>query len=738
MSKLEERMEVRCTLEGREFGIETGAVAKQADGAVLVSFGESMVLVTATASKTIREGIDFFPLVVDYQEMAYAAGKIPGGFFKREGRPSEKEILTARLIDRPLRPLFPKGFYNDVQIIATVLSADQENDPDVLAICGASAALEISNIPFQGPIAGVRVGRVNGQYVCNPTASQLQQSDINLIVAGSRESVVMVEGGGKEITEDDLLEAIYFGHRSLQAILNLQDELKQKKVTAENERRKTAGEPPLSALAKRTSPELYFDSFLGKKVFISDEALRERIRSQAQARIRQAFSIRNKKLRNEELEKTRQEVLTAILEEFPEKSQAIKDYYESLEKFICRQPIFLENRRIDGRSMTEVRPIDIEIGWLPRTHGSARFTRGETQVCAVVTLGSAEDEQKIDALAGETFKSFMLHYNFPPFSVGEVRMLRGPSRRDIGHGALAERSISQVLPPNDEFPYTIRIVSEVLESNGSSSMATVCGSSLALMDAGVQIKSPVAGIAMGLIKEGEKIAILTDILGDEDHFGDMDFKVAGSRKGITGFQMDIKISGVTREILKQALSQAREGREFILNKMEGALAHPRVELSPYAPRVQTLQIPQDKIREVIGPQGKVIRGIQDETGVKINIEDSGLVQIFAADGRAAEKAAEKIRQLTKVPEVGEFYMGRVVSIARKPDGKEFGAFVEIFPGVEGLVHISQLAKERVKNVEDVIKENDQVLVKIIGIDERGKIKLSRKEALGHPWPGKED
>jgi polyribonucleotide nucleotidyltransferase len=734
MSNLEERMEARCTLEGREFAIETGAVAKQADGAVLVSFGESMVLVTATASKTIREGIDFFPLVVDYQEMAYAAGKIPGGFFKREGRPSEKEILTARLIDRPLRPLFPKGFYNDVQIIATVLSADQENDTDVLAICGASAALEISNIPFQGPIAGVRVGRIDGQYVCNPTRSQLQRSDINLIVAGSRENVVMVEGGGKEITEDDLLEAIYFGHRSLQPVLNLQDGLKQKKVAAENERRRPAGESPLPALEKRTPPELYFDSFLGKKVFIRDESLRERIRSQAQERIRQAFSIRNKKLRNEELEKTRQEVLSPILEEFAEKRKEIKDYYESLEKFICRQPIFLENRRIDGRAMNEVRPIHIEIGWLPRTHGSARFTRGETQVCAVVTLGSAEDEQKIDALTGETFKSFMLHYNFPPFSVGEVRMLRGPSRRDIGHGALAERSIGQILPPNDQFPYTIRIVSEVLESNGSSSMATVCGSSLALMDAGVPIKSPVAGIAMGLIKEGEKVAILTDILGDEDHFGDMDFKVAGTRKGITGFQMDIKISGVTPEILRQALTQARAGREFILNKMEGSLATPRVELSPYAPRVQTLQIPQDKIRDVIGPQGKVIRGIQDELGVKINIEDSGLVQIFAADGQAAEKTAERIRQLTKVPEVGEFYMGRVVSIARKPDGKEFGAFVEIFDGVEGLVHISQLANERVRNVEDVIKENDQVLVKIIGIDERGKIKLSRKEALGHPWP----
>jgi polyribonucleotide nucleotidyltransferase len=729
-------MEVRCNLEGRDFVLETGSVAKQADGAVLVSFGESVVLVTATASQTIREGIDFFPLVVDYQEMAYAAGKIPGGFFKREGRPSEKEILTARLIDRPLRPLFPKGFYNDVQIVATVLSADQENDPDVLAICGASAALEISNIPFQGPIAGVRVGRVGGKLVCNPTVSQLQQSDINLVVAGSRESVVMVEGGGKELSEDELLEAVYFGHKSLQAILDLQEEIKRKKLAGENERRKSEGEPVLSVWEKRMPPELFFDPVLGRKVFIGEEALREKIRNGATVRIRQAFAVRRKKTRNEELSRTRREVLQTILEELPEKKREVEDYYEALEKWVCREPIFTENRRIDGRALNEVRPIDIEIGWLPRTHGSARFTRGETQVCAVVTLGSADDEQKIDALTGETFKSFMLHYNFPPFSVGEVRMLRGPSRRDIGHGALAERSISQVLPANDKFPYTIRIVSEVLESNGSSSMATVCGSSLALMDAGVQIKSPVAGIAMGLIKEGEKVAILTDILGDEDHFGDMDFKVAGTRQGITGFQMDIKISGVTPEILKKALLQAREGREFILDKMEKALGQPRGELSPYAPRVQTLQIPQDKIREVIGPQGKVIRGIQDETGVKINIEDSGVVQIFASDSQAAKKAAEIIRDLTKVPEVGAYYLGTVVSIARKPDGKEFGAFVEIYPGTEGLVHISQLAKERVRNVEDVVKENDKILVKIIGIDERGKIKLSRKEALDHPWPEK--
>jgi polyribonucleotide nucleotidyltransferase len=738
MSVLGTRLEVRCNLEGKDFIVETGAVAKQADGAVLVTFGESIVLVTATASKTIREGIDFFPMVVDYQEMAYAAGKIPGGFFKREGRPSEKEILTARLIDRPLRPLFPKGFLNEVQIIATVLSADQENDTDVLAICGASAALQISNIPFQGPIAGVRVGRVQGQWVCNPTRSQLAQSDVNLIVAGSREGVVMVEGGGQEMSEEDLLEAIFFGHRSLQPILDLQDELKKKKVALENERRRAAGEAEIPNLEKRPVPELSLDPVLGRRVLLADESIRGRIRAAGEEKIIQALSISNKKMRNDQLEKARQDTLAPLLEEFPKKAGELKAYYEALEKAVVRRPIFQENRRVDGRAFNEVRPIHIQVGWLPRTHGSARFTRGETQVSAVVTLGSADDEQKIDALTGETFKSFMLHYNFPPYSVGEVRMMRGPSRRDIGHGALAERSINRILPSDEKNPYTIRIVSEVLESNGSSSMATVCGASLALMDAGVQIKSPVAGIAMGLIKEGEKIAILTDILGDEDHHGDMDFKVAGSRTGITGFQMDIKISGVTRDILRQALAQAKEGREFILRKMEEALPGPRAEMSPYAPRYLSLRIKPDRIREIIGPQGKIIRGIQDETGVKINVEDDGSVHIFSPDSQAAQKAADIIREMIKEAEVGEFYMGRVSSIARKMDGKEFGAFVEIFPGTDGLVHISQLANERVRNVEDVLKEGDQVLVKVIGIDERGKIKLSRKEALGHPWPEKKE
>lgn len=736
MSAHETRLEVRCNLGGRDFIVETGAVAKQADGAVLVTFGESIVLVTATASRTIREGIDFFPLVVDYQEMAYAAGKIPGGFFKREGRPSEKEILTSRLIDRPLRPLFPKGFLNEVQIIATVLSADQENDPDVLAICGASAALEISDIPFQGPIAGVRVGRIQGQWVCNPTVSQLKESDVNLIVAGSREGVVMVEGGGQEISEEELLEALFFGHRSLQPILGIQEELKGKKIELENEQRKAAGQPEIRTAEKRPVPELSFDPVLGKPVLLADESIRERIRTAGQGKILQALAIAKKKLRNEQLEKARQETLAPLLEEFPEKAGPIKAYYEALEKFVVRRPILQENRRVDGRAFNEVRPIHIQVGWLPRTHGSARFTRGETQVSAAVTLGSADDEQKIDALTGETFKSFMLHYNFPPYSVGEVRMMRGPSRRDIGHGALAERSISRILPSNEKNPYTIRIVSEVLESNGSSSMATVCGASLALMDAGVQIKRPAAGIAMGLIKEGEKVVVLTDILGDEDHHGDMDFKVAGSRTGITGFQMDIKISGVTRDILRQALAQAREGREFILGKMENALSGPRAEMSPYAPRFLSLRIRPDRIREIIGPQGKIIRGIQDETGVKINVEDDGSVHIFSPDSQAAQKAADIIRELIKEAEVGEFYLGRVSSIARKPDGKEFGAFVEIFPGTDGLVHISQLANERVRNVEDVLKEGDQVLVKVIGIDERGKIKLSRKEALGHPWPEK--
>ncbi len=737
MYDLGERLEVRCNIEGRDFMFETGAVAKQADGAVLVSFGESMVLVTATASHTIREGIDFFPMVVDYQEMAYAAGKIPGGFFKREGRPSEKEILTARLIDRPLRPLFPKGFLNEVQIIATVLSADQENDTDVLAICGASAALQISEIPFKGPIAGVRVGRVKGQWVSNPTRSMLQESDVNLIVAGNRDGVVMVEGGGQELSEDDLLDAIFFGHRALQPILDIQEELKKKCIESENGRRRKAGEAEISTIEKRTVPEATLDSVLGQSVLLKEEPLRGRIRA-ASEKIQQALAISRKKSRNEQLEKVRQETLAPLLTEFPKQAGEFKAYYEALEKSILRQPILQGNRRIDGRAFNEVRPIHIQVGWLPRTHGSARFTRGETQASAVVTLGSGDDEQKIDALTGETFKTFMLHYNFPPYSVGEVRMLRGPSRRDIGHGALAERSISRVLPSNEKFPYTIRIVSEVLESNGSSSMATVCGGSLALMDAGVQIKSPVAGIAMGLIKEGEKVVVLTDILGDEDHYGDMDFKVAGTKTGITGFQMDIKISGVTREILRQALAQAREGREFILGKMEEALPGPRQELSPYAPRFLSLRIKPDRIREIIGPQGKIIRGIQDETGVKINVEDDGLVQIFSPDSGSANKAADRIRNLIKEAVVGEIYLGRVTSIARKPDGKEFGAFVEIFPGMDGLVHISQLANERVRNVEDVLKQGDQVLVKVIGIDERGKIKLSRKEALGLPWPEKKE
>jgi len=642
------------------------------------------------------------------------------------------------LIDRPLRPLFPKGFFNDVQIIATVLSVDQQNDPDVLAICGASAALEISDVPFKGPIAAVRVGRANGRWICNPTLSQVQESDVNLVVAGSREAVVMVEGGGKELPEDELLEAIFFAHQSFQPILGLQEELKQKRIQQENERRKAAGEPMITALEKKLVPELSFDPVLGQPVLLGEETLRERIRASGQENISQAFSIARKKTRNEELEKVRRETLTPLLQEFPEKAREIKEYYEALEKFVSRQPIFLKNRRIDGRALNEVRPIHIEIGWLPRTHGSARFTRGETQISAVVTLGSADDEQRIDALTGDSFKSFMLHYNFPPFSVGEVRMLRGPSRRDIGHGALAERSISRILPPSKGFPYTIRIVSEVLESNGSSSMATVCGASLALMDAGVPIKSPVAGIAMGLIKEGDKVAILTDIMGDEDHHGDMDFKVAGTKKGITGFQMDIKISGVTREILRQALAQAKEGRDFILGRMEQALSTPRAELSIYAPRVLTLKINPDKIRDVIGPQGKIIRGIQDEIGVKINVEDDGQVQIFSYDSEAATKAAKIIRQLTQEAEIGAIYLGRVSSIARKPDGKEFGAFVEIFPGTDGLIHISQLAKERVKNVEDVLKEGDEVLVKVIGIDERGKIKLSRKEALDSPRPEKKE
>lgn len=681
---------------GRIFQIEAGDLAKQASGSVRVQYGETVVLVTAVVSKAPREGIDFFPLMVDYQEMTYAAGRIPGGFFKREGRPSEKEILTSRLIDRPLRPLFPKGYLNEVQIVATVLSADGENDPDILGMIGASAALEISDIPFCGPIAGVRVGRIDGKLVCNPINTELKKSELDLIVAGNREGIVMVEGGASFISEDVMLEALIFGHQSLQKILEIQEEIKRE-----------IGKPKIIL----STP-------------VVDGELKEKVSPFAADRMREALQVSNKAERHKAMDDLYLEAVEKFSGENGEKKNEVTMIFSDLEREIVRNTILKVKRRIDGRGLKDIRPIDCRVGVLPRTHGSALFTRGETQVLAVTTLGTSSDEQRIDSLMGETYKSFMLHYNFPPFSVGEVKPLRGPSRREIGHGALAERSIARILPDNDNFPYTIRIVSEVLESNGSSSMATVCGSSLSLMDAGVPVKTAVAGIAMGLIKEGNEVAVLTDILGDEDHIGDMDFKVSGSREGITGFQMDIKITGLTHEIMREALAQAREARIFILDKMAEAIEKPRPALSSHAPRIVTIMVKQDKIRDVIGPGGKTIRGIIEQTGVKIEIDDTGKANIASNDLKSLEKAIQIIKDLTQEAEVDKIYLGKVKKIV------DFGAFVEILPGTDGLVHISQLAQGHVKNVRDVLQEGDEVVVKVLEIDRQGKIKLSRKEALG--------
>lgn len=684
-------------LSGRVLTIEAGKVAKQASGAVTVSYGDTVVLVTAVASDQVREGIDFLPLTVDYHEMLYAAGKIPGSFFRREiGRPSEKETLTSRLIDRPLRPLFPKGYRYETQVIATVLSVDQENEPDILALIGASAALEMSDIPFAGPIAGVRVGRINGQLVLNPTSAQLADSDINIVVGGSRDAIVMVEGSGQVVPEEIMMEAIFFAHEGLQPILQMQSEL-----------RETIG------TSKRGIPEV-----------LEDEPLKTRISEIARDDIRQAISIAAKMERGERLRATQQKVVSALLPDYEGREGEIKKLLHALEKETVRAMIVKEKRRIDGRGFKDIRPISCEVGVLPRTHGSALFTRGETQIMAVTTLGTSEDEQRIESLNGTTFRRFMLHYNFPPFCVGEVRMMRGPGRRDIGHGALAERAIAAVLPTQEEFPYTIRLVSDVLESNGSSSMATVCGGSLSLMDAGVPIKTMVAGIAMGLIKEGEELIVLTDILGDEDHLGDMDFKVAGTDQGITALQMDIKIKGLTKGIMKTALEQAREARLFILGKMREVIQQPREALSIYAPKIVTIHINPDKIRDVIGPGGKVIRQITGETGAKIEVEDDGSVRIISPNDAVLEHALKWIKDIVREPEVGELYLGKVKKIM------DFGAFVEILPGLDGLIHISQLDTQRVNKVSDILREGDEVMVKVIEIDSQGKVKLSRKAALG--------
>jgi polyribonucleotide nucleotidyltransferase len=678
--------------------ISTGKMAKQASGAVVVKSGDTMVLVTVVGTKEAKPGQDFFPLTVNYTEKTYAGGKIPGSFFKREGRPSEDETLICRLIDRPIRPLFPEGYLCDTQVMATVISAEEDHDPSILSMIGASAALMISDIPFEGPIAGVKVGRVDGKLIANPSAEQLKQSDLEIVVAAGKDAIFMVEGEADFVSEEDLLEAVFFAKDAVQGILAAQIDLAVKAGVAKRE-----VVPP-----------------------VVNELLKSKVTELATDRIAQAFKIKAKQERYATMGQIKADVIAALTEEFPGCDKEIKGFLGDLEYDCMRADVLETGIRIDGRNTTTIRPIVIEAGLLPRAHGSTLFTRGETQVLAAATLGTSSDEQRMDSLYGEFRKKFMLHYNFPPFSVGETSFRLAPGRREIGHGMLAERAISAILPDHDVFPYTIRIVAETLESNGSSSMATVCGGCLSLMDAGVPIKAPVAGIAMGLIKEGDKVAILTDILGDEDHLGDMDFKVAGSADGVTALQMDIKIGGVSKEIMAQALKQAKEGRLYILGKMAQCLTTPREEMSSFAPRITTIWIKPDRIRDVIGSGGKTIRSITEATGVMIDIDsdNSGKINIASSDKAACEAAIQMIRGLTDEVEEGKLYLGTVKKIM------EFGAFVEVLPGTDGLVHISELDETRVKNVTDILNEGDKVLVKCIGVDKQGKIKLSRKAALG--------
>jgi len=685
---------IEVEIRDKKLILETGKIAKQADGAVLAQYGDTVVLATAVADKTPKEGLDFFPLTVDYQEKAYSAGKIPGGFFKREGRPTEKEILTSRLIDRPVRPLFPKGFYCETQGIISVLSYGDENIADILGIISMSAALTNSDIPFNGPVGAVRIGRIAGSFVINPDLRESEECDLNLIVAGTEDAVVMVEGESQEISELDLLEALDIAHQEIKRTCAVQRELQ-------------------SIAGKEKRPVV---------IPIADEELKNTVTEISLEKIKTAITISDKLRRQRALDEILKEIIEKLNTGEKDLTRDIAAVFNDIEKNLVRKMILNETTRADGRSPDEIRQINSEIGILPRTHGSALFVRGETQCLAVVTLGTSDDEQRIDSLDGESFKTFMLHYNFPPFSVGEVKPLRSPGRREIGHGNLAERAIKAVIPTKAEFPYTIRIVSDILESNGSSSMATVCGSSLALMDAGVPIKTHVAGIAMGLIKEDDRVIILTDILGLEDHLGDMDFKVTGTEKGITAFQLDTKIGGISREIMGKALEQARKGRLFILSKMNETIDLPRMNLAPYAPRIYTMQIRQDKIRDVIGTGGKVIRGIVEQTGVKINIDDSGLINIASPDGESAKKAMEIIKNITAEAELGKTYLGKVKRVV------DFGAFVEILPGTEGLLHISQISEKRIAKVTDEINEGDEVLVKVIEIDKLGRIRLSRKEA----------
>ncbi len=688
--------QVEVEVGGRTLTVETGRLAKQAGGSVLVTYGETVVLVTATRAQDPKENIDFLPLTVEYQERMYASGRIPGSFFRREiGRPSEKEVLTCRFIDRPLRPLFAKGYQCETQVIATVFSADQQNEPDMLALIGASCALTVSDIPFNGPIAGIRVGYINGEYVLNPTKDQMEDSRLDLVVAGTRNAVVMVEGGTDSLSEKEILEAIYFGHDALKPIFDIQDEL-----------RGAVGKTKLVVEA----PTI-------------DEALQAKVAEIAGQDMQKVITTVDKMERTDAYRELAQQMVAQLGDEYADSASEAKGYLSSLKKTMMRDRIVKEKQRIDGRRFDEIRPISSQVKALPRTHGSALFTRGETQAMVTATLGSTQDEQRVDSLYGDTFKSFMLHYNFPPYCVGECRFLRGPSRRDIGHGALAERSLRAMLPQDGSFPYTIRVVSEIMESNGSSSMATVCGGSLALMDAGVPLRKPVSGIAMGLIKEGDDVVVLSDILGDEDHLGDMDFKVTGTDEGITALQMDIKIEGVSREIMEQALAQAKAGRIHILGKMAETLTEGRSDVPKHAPKLFQLQINPDKIRDLIGPGGKVIKSITAEFGVKLDVEDSGKVTIFAPSGEVADLVVARVDELTKEAEIGKIYKGTVRKIM------DFGAFVEIMPGTDGLVHISELENRRVEKVTDVLKEGEEVMVKVLNVDNNGKIRLSRKAAL---------
>ncbi|MBP8625564.1 MAG: polyribonucleotide nucleotidyltransferase [Syntrophorhabdaceae bacterium] len=683
---------IKIDYAGRELSISTGSIAKQANGSVVVRYADTVVLVTAVMDKK-QSDRDFLPLVVNYQEMSYAAGKFPGGFFKREGRPSDREVLMSRLIDRPLRPLFPKGFNNEVQIIATVLSADQENDPAILGILGASCALMISEIPFEGPMAGVKIGRKDGKFIINPSLEDLEQSDLDIVMTGTKDAIIMVEGSAKFISSEDLIEAIHFGHQNISPLIECQNRLRER---------------------------------AGKEKWIfeksdSEGKIKAEIEQKIQTDIIEALTLSSKAMRTDRLNA----IFASITKEYPETDEIlIKSCFEDITRHIMRQQLIANGTRIDGRKSDEIRDITCAVGILPRTHGSALFTRGETQALAVTTMGTSEDEQKVESLhEGETFKTFMLHYNFPPFSVGEIAMLRGPSRREIGHGNLAERALSPVLPSREEFPYTIRIVSEILESNGSSSMATVCSGCLSLMDAGVPIKDTVAGIAMGLVKEDEHEIVLSDILGDEDHMGDMDFKIAGTKNGITAIQMDIKIKGITKEIMSKAVAQAQKGIFHILDIMHKTLNKPRDSLSPYAPRIFTIHINPDRIRDVIGPGGKVIKGIIEQTGVKIDIEDSGVVSIASNDESSASEAIRIIKQLTKEVEVGDVYLGKVKKVL------DSGVVVDIMPNVDGFVHISQLAEGYVKKASDIVKERDEMLVKVIEVEPNGRIRLSRKAIL---------